>query len=98
MTAMKTSTSKRKPPRKPKKNPDPTMFDGLRDGIASRVGERLNALREKRGMTQAELAAAVGHKYHTGVIYYLSGKKIPSIPMLVLLANALGVKPSKLLD
>jgi len=48
-------------------------------------------------MTQRELAAA-SNITEPSISLYLNGKKLPSIPVLFRLAEALGVTPADLLD
>ena len=58
---------------------------------------QIRQLREKRDMTQTELAKAAGIT-RIYVAKIEAGEKIPSIPILLKLAKALKVKAGELLD
>ncbi len=60
-------------------------------------GEVLKAIREKRGLTQGELAAKVGVHWVT-ISRIETGARNPSMPLLVKLAKALKVKVGRLLE
>jgi len=60
-------------------------------------GTRLKRLRQRRGLTQQQLAAAVGVARVT-VARVEIGAARPSLGLLERLARALGVKVSRLLD
>ncbi len=57
----------------------------------------IRELREKRGLTQTELAQAAGIT-RIYVAKIEAGEKLPSIPILLKLAKALKVKAGKLLE
>lgn len=59
-------------------------------------GKRLREMREKKGLTQAELAkiASLGE---STISFYESGKREPNYEMLVALANILDTTPNYLL-
>lgn len=58
-------------------------------------GERLRAARDKRGMTQAQLAEAV-ELYPSQISNYENGEKVPEGETMVLLADALDVSLDEL--
>ena len=66
-------------------------------GEAVRIGRRIRTWRLKQGRSQAVIAGLVGITED-----YLSrierGRRLPTIPVLILLARELGVEPSALLD
>jgi len=62
-----------------------------------RMSMQIRQLREKRDMTQTELAKAAGIT-RIYVAKIEAGEKIPSIPILLKLAKALKVKAGELLD
>ena len=62
-----------------------------------RLGERVRALREELGMSQSELARALGKKPHY-VNQLESGVFTPSVRMLCHIAVALDVAPHELLQ
>lgn len=69
--------------------------------LAAKLGRRIRALREKRGLTMAELGAN-----KRGVVYFQrqyvwkmeTGRVTPTLPALSHFAKRLGVTLSKLLD
>lgn len=63
---------------------------------APRIGERIRAYRQKKGLTLQKLAALTG--FSRGYLSKLEGaSKAPPVPTLVRVAEALGVAPSVLL-
>jgi transcriptional regulator with XRE-family HTH domain len=68
-----------------------------RTKLGHRVGRRVRARREARGISQAELAARVGvSANYVGLIE--RGSKVPTIETLFAFAKALDVKGAELLD
>jgi transcriptional regulator with XRE-family HTH domain len=67
------------------------MPEGLRG-----FGERLKALREKRGITQQELAAMTGSDW-SQISRYEREINLPTADRIVALARALRVSPNKIL-
>jgi Zn-dependent peptidase ImmA (M78 family)/transcriptional regulator with XRE-family HTH domain len=63
---------------------------------AARVGRRIRAERERSGLTQAAVAAALG-KTPTAVSYWESGQRSPGLDDLAQLARLLGVPVTALL-
>lgn len=69
--------------------------------LAAKLGKRIRALREERGLTMAELGAN-----KRGVVYFQrqyvwkmeTGRVTPTLPALAHFAKRLGVSLSKLLD
>ena len=61
------------------------------------IGERIYKLRTEKGMTQDELALAVGYKSRSTIAKIESGERDPYQSMVVALANALGTTPSYLM-
>lgn len=59
-------------------------------------GERLVALRKLRGMTQVDLAKAIGATQRA-ISYYETEAGYPPVPAVVALAKALGVSTDELL-
>lgn len=65
--------------------------------IGIRLGERIKGLRETKGLTQAQLAAALGKSIET-ISNFERGKTIPSVMTLANLAEALGQPLQALFD
>lgn len=61
------------------------------------IGDKIRNLRKLRGLTQIELAEKVGRNPHT-IKDYEKGRATPSIKALSLLADALGVSESQLVN
>lgn len=69
--------------------------------LAAKLGRRIRALREKRGLTMAELGAS-----KRGIVYFQrqyvwkmeTGRVTPTLPALAHFAKRLEVSLSKLLD
>jgi transcriptional regulator with XRE-family HTH domain len=68
----------------------------MRSRSAVVVGRRIRAAREARGLTQSDLAAALG-RTPTSVSYWEGGQRSPGLDDLVELARVLGVEPATLL-
>jgi Zn-dependent peptidase ImmA (M78 family)/predicted XRE-type DNA-binding protein len=68
----------------------------MTDGARSAVGSQIRLFRERRGMSQAELARMLG-RTQTAVSYWEAGRRSPDIDDLIALANALGLEPAELL-
>lgn len=62
------------------------------------TGEIIKEMRERRGLSQEELAKAAGYKDRSMIAKIESGSSDPSQRMLKRLAEALEVSPSELLD
>lgn len=60
-------------------------------------GERVLALRTEKGMTQDELALAVGYKSRSTIAKIESGERDPHQSMIVEIAKALGTTPAYLM-
>ena len=60
-------------------------------------GDRINKIRTEKGMTQDELAKAVGYKTRSAIAKIESGERDAPQTMIVALAKALGVTPSYLM-
>ena len=60
------------------------------------MGLRVRALREKAGMTQIELASAVGYRDSTSITFIEQGRNNMKPDALVLLCTALGTSPHEL--
>jgi ribosome-binding protein aMBF1 (putative translation factor) len=68
------------------------------DRLARQIGQRIRALRERRGLTMEKLAYesdGLGSKGYLSDIE--NGKRLPSIKALAGLADRLGVEPYELL-
>lgn len=61
-----------------------------------KIGERLRTIRRERGMTQSELAEAIGTHF-TSISQIERGLRGLTIQQLVKLARALGVSPNEVL-
>lgn len=61
------------------------------------IGEKLRAMRRESGMTQAELARAVGVS-HTSVVQWETGVRAPSVRHAVELSRVLGASPTEFLE
>jgi len=62
------------------------------------VGEKVRMLREKRELSQSDLAKAVGYKTRSSIAKIESGSNNPSQKMLLKLAGALDASPADLID
>lgn len=60
------------------------------------MGEKIRQAREKAGMSQHELARALGIS-STAISFWESGKTAPTVGNLYRLASILGVEPGDLL-
>ena len=60
------------------------------------VGLRVRALRERAGMTQAELAARLGYKDSSSITFIEQGRNNIKPDVLLLLCTALGTSPNEL--
>lgn len=60
------------------------------------VGLRVRALREKAGMTQIELADAVGYRDSSSITFIEQGRNNMKPDVMVLLCTALGTSPNDL--
>lgn len=60
------------------------------------MGERIRAARERAGLTQKELAAAIGVN-HSAISFWENGQTVPTINNLVKIAGILGVSPGDLI-
>ena len=60
-------------------------------------GDRINKIRVEKGMTQDELAKAVGYKTRSAIAKIESGERDAPQTVIVALAKALGVTPSYLM-
>jgi transcriptional regulator with XRE-family HTH domain len=68
-----------------------------RAGLLRAFGENVRALRERRGFSQETLAdLARVHRTHYGKLE--RGRHEPHLAVVLILADALGVKPGALLD
>ncbi len=65
--------------------------------IQSRIDNPIRQLREKRGLTQVKLASMTGlSQAHISTLE--NNTRNPSMATMKLIAKALGVKPSRILD
>ena len=67
-----------------------------KDPLAVRLGADVRRRRERRGLSQAALGAAVGWD-RTTVCRWEAGERLPTVPALLALARALGCEPGALL-
>jgi transcriptional regulator with XRE-family HTH domain len=63
---------------------------------SSDIGKRIEARRERRGMTQAQLAEAA-HLHQSQVSRFERGDRLPSIEQATAIASALGCSVAALL-
>ena len=61
-------------------------------------GEKIKLLRERKGMSQAELAKAAGYDSRSSISKIENGDSDPSQKMLIRIAAALDVRPSDLIS
>lgn len=66
------------------------------DGAVGSVGTNIRYWRRRRGMTQGQLAAAVGRQ-GTTVSRWETGERLPALPTLLEILVALGCDPAALL-
>jgi transcriptional regulator with XRE-family HTH domain len=62
-----------------------------------RFGEKLRTLRTQRGMTLRELAAALGYDAHVYISLVETGKRQPSLTLVMRVAEVFQVTPDQLL-
>jgi transcriptional regulator with XRE-family HTH domain len=63
-----------------------------------KFGEKINALRVQRGMTVRELATALEVKSHSHVVQIESGKRKPSVDLLIKIMDFFDVSCDQLLN
>jgi transcriptional regulator with XRE-family HTH domain len=63
-----------------------------------RFGEKLHTLRMRQGMTVRELAAALEVKSHSHIVQIESGKRKPSVDLLVKIMDFFDVSCDHLLN
>ncbi len=61
-------------------------------------GKRIKELREKKGLTQEQLAEAIGLRDDRTIRFWEAGTNAPKFANLVALAQALGVRMWELFD
>jgi len=71
------------------------MIDGEKQKILKKFGKRLNNVRESRGMSLRELAAASGLE-HAQIARIENGEKNPTLYTVIRLAEALDIFPGEL--
>lgn len=59
---------------------------------AKRTGERIGALRDAAGLTNAAIAAAMGFSTRNAVYKWLKGEALPTLDNMLILASLFGVK------
>src|SRR5436305_10003308 len=70
-------------------------MSGIDDvSVEQALSDRLRELRERAGLSQSQLAVKVGRTQAT-VSLWESGKRMPTVPDLVVLARELGVEPGE---
>ncbi|MBI1878154.1 MAG: helix-turn-helix transcriptional regulator [Chloroflexi bacterium] len=62
-----------------------------------RFGEKLRTLRTRRGMTLQELAHELGFSSHSYISAIEFGKKLPSVTLVVKIANLFNISTDQLL-
>lgn len=68
-----------------------------RDPASVALGDRLRGLRDARGWTREQLAERTGLSHRT-LVYIEQGKVSPTVRTLLLVAEALDVRPGTLVD
>jgi len=63
-----------------------------------RFGEKLRTLRTRQGMTLRELAAQLGYNAHVYLSLVETGKKKPSLELVMKVAKLFNVSADRLLD
>jgi transcriptional regulator with XRE-family HTH domain len=63
-----------------------------------RFGEKIRTLRERRGLTVRELAALLEINSHSHIVLIESGKRKPSLEVLLKIMQIFGVSCDRLLD
>ncbi len=63
-----------------------------------RFGEKLRTLRTRRGMTLRELAAQLGYNAHVYLSLVETGKKKPSLELVMKVAKLFNISADRLLD
>jgi len=66
--------------------------------LMQRIGEKLRALRKKRGMTLKELAYELNFSSHTYLIAIEQGKKHPSLELVYKIGKIFNVSYDQLLN
>lgn len=62
-----------------------------------RFGEKLRTLRTQRGMTLRELAAALGYDAHVYISLVETGKRQPSLALVMRVSEVFQITPDQLL-
>jgi transcriptional regulator with XRE-family HTH domain len=70
---------------------EPSRFTTERGLAANIVARRIVAARELNGLTQGELARALGHRNQTQVALWEGAKRLPPLPGLIATADVLAV-------
>lgn len=73
------------------------MSPPRREPAVTRFGEKLRALRVRRGMTLKELAGELGMSAHGYVSEIERGKKTPTVELVLKVADLFGVSTDELL-
>jgi len=60
-------------------------------------GRRLAAARKAKGLRQAQVAAQLGYSHNGAISNFETGKALPTLPVVIALANVLAVNPCELL-
>ena len=63
-----------------------------------RLGEKVRALRERRGLTVRELASLIGVNAHSHIVQIETGKRYPSLEVLVKLMEVFQISCDLLLN
>ncbi len=61
-----------------------------------RFGEKLRALRKRHGLTIKELAQAIGHTTHSHISELETGRRPPSLEIVLKISRMFGVSVDKL--
>ena len=73
------------------------MVSRVFHGDSRRFGEKLRILRTQKGMTLKELAGALGYRAHGHLSEIESGKKVPTVGLVLRVARLFDVSTDRLL-
>ena len=62
-----------------------------------RFGEKLRALREKRGLSIRQMAATLDISSHSHIVNLEAGRKKPSVDLILKIAEVFDVSPNQLM-
>lgn len=62
-----------------------------------RLGEKLSTLRKLHGLTQTQLAHALGYATHSTIVEVEKGQKLPSLETVLAISRLFGITTDQLL-